>query len=104
MTVPRRPKTLSRSFTSGLGVRSPCKRMWGTPRRWVPWPSAYPASLAPSTSHDLLPAPDGAQAVPQFYADTVVIAYRRAVSDVPVESLHPKVTASAGTPDRKSVV
>src|ERR1022692_2434013 len=54
--------------------------------------------------HDLLPAPDGAQAVPQFYADTVVIAYRRAVSDVPVESLHPKVTASAGTPDRKSVV
>ena len=49
--------------------------------------------------HDLLPAPDGAQAVPQFYADTVVIAYRRAVSDVPVESLHPKVTASAGTPD-----
>ncbi len=48
---------------------------------------------------DLLPAPVGAPAVPRFYADTAVIAYRAAASDVPVESLHPKVTASAGTPD-----
>src|ERR1035441_7306201 len=29
MTVPRRPKTLSRSFTRGLGVPSPCNRRGG---------------------------------------------------------------------------
>ena len=37
--------------------------------------------------------------IPQFYADSVVVAYRRPASDVPVSSLHPKVTASGGTPD-----
>ncbi len=49
--------------------------------------------------HDLLPPPNGARPIPQFYADAAVIAYRRAESDMPVESLHPKVTASAGTVD-----
>jgi hypothetical protein len=49
--------------------------------------------------HDMLPAPDGAKKAPQFYADSVVVAYRRAASDVPLESLHPKMTASAGSPD-----
>src|SRR5271170_2697561 len=48
---------------------------------------------------DLLPAPEGAAPVPQFYADVAVIAYRRPVSDVRFESLQPKVTSSAGTPD-----
>jgi hypothetical protein len=36
---------------------------------------------------------------PQFYADAAVIAYRRAGSDVPLESLHPKITSSGGSPD-----
>jgi hypothetical protein len=36
---------------------------------------------------------------PQYYADSVVIAYRQAASDVPLASLHPKITASAGSPD-----
>jgi len=48
---------------------------------------------------DVLEAPEGARAIPQFYADAAVIAYRAAASDVPVESLHLKVTASAGAPD-----
>ena len=48
---------------------------------------------------DLLAAPQGAPASPQFYADAAVIAYRRPTGDVPIESLHPKVTASAGAPD-----
>ena len=48
---------------------------------------------------DLLEAPKGAPAIPQFYADAAVVAYREAASDVPAESLHPKVTASAGTLD-----
>jgi len=48
---------------------------------------------------DLLSAPEGSKPIPQFYADVAVIAYRAAASDVSIESLHPKVTASAGTPD-----
>jgi hypothetical protein len=49
--------------------------------------------------HDLITAPDGSRAIPQFYADAGVIAYRRPANDVPIESLHPKVTASGGSPD-----
>ena len=48
---------------------------------------------------DLLASPQGAPSPPEFYADAMVIAYRRPASDVPIESLHPKVTASAGAPD-----
>jgi hypothetical protein len=36
---------------------------------------------------------------PQFYADSVVLAYKRAASDLPTEALHPKITASGGSPD-----
>jgi len=43
--------------------------------------------------------PGGDSAVPQFYADAAVVAYRRAAGDVSIESLHAKVTASAGSPD-----
>jgi len=49
--------------------------------------------------HDLLEAPEGSKPVPQFYADGPVVAYKRASGDVPLESLHPKVTASSGSPD-----
>ena len=48
---------------------------------------------------DPLGPPGGAPPPPQFYADGVTIAYRRPASDVSVESFHPKMTASAGTPD-----
>ncbi len=48
---------------------------------------------------DLLAAPEGAPPPPTFYADAAVVAYRRPASDVPVDSLHPKMTASAGAPD-----
>jgi hypothetical protein len=36
---------------------------------------------------------------PQFYADSVVIAYKRPVTDLPTEALHAKITASGGSPD-----
>lgn len=49
--------------------------------------------------HDMIAAPEGAAAAPEFYADAAVIAYRRAKDDVPIESLRPKISASAGTPD-----
>ena len=38
-------------------------------------------------------------AEPQFYADSAVVAYRTAASDVPLESLHPQVTSSGGAID-----
>ena len=36
---------------------------------------------------------------PVFYADSAVIAYRAPASDVPISSLQPKITSSAGTID-----
>jgi hypothetical protein len=49
--------------------------------------------------HDVMAAPAGSAPIPQFYADSVVVAYRRAAGDVPFDSLHAKITASAGSPD-----
>src|SRR5208282_5680412 len=39
---------------------------------------------------DILDRPAGAPAIPQFYADAAVVAYRRAAGDVSIESLHVK--------------
>ena len=49
--------------------------------------------------HDMLAAPEGSKPVPQFYADGVVIAYRRPAADVAGSALHPVITASGGSPD-----
>jgi len=38
-------------------------------------------------------------AAPEFYADSAVVAYRAAATDVPLESLHPVVTSSGGAID-----
>jgi len=48
---------------------------------------------------DVLDAPEGSKPIPQFYADVEVVAYPAPTSDAPLESLHPKVTASAGNLD-----
>ena len=49
--------------------------------------------------HDALGGQPGAKPIPQFYADSVVVAYREPESDVSLESLHPTITASGGSPD-----
>jgi hypothetical protein len=49
--------------------------------------------------HDMLGAPDGAKAPPQFYADAAVVAYRKPAGEASVQALHPKMTASGGSPD-----
>jgi hypothetical protein len=41
---------------------------------------------------------DGSSGSPQFYADSVVVAFRRPNGDLPVEALKPKVSASSGEP------
>jgi hypothetical protein len=49
--------------------------------------------------HDVVQAPAGSAPIPQFYADSVVVAYRRPIGDVPFKSLHAKITASGGSPE-----
>ena len=48
--------------------------------------------------HDDLP-PAGSPTIPQFYADSVVIAYKRSPVDMPIEELHATITSSGGSPD-----
>ena len=48
---------------------------------------------------DELTSTEGSKPIPHFYADVAVIGFRAAKSDVPLESLQPKLTASAGAPD-----
>ncbi|MGA2729075.1 MAG: glycosyl hydrolase [Terracidiphilus sp.] len=48
---------------------------------------------------DALAGPADAKPAPQFYSDAAVVAYRRTASDEPLETLHPKITASGGSPD-----
>lgn len=45
------------------------------------------------------PGPGISAHEPQFYADAAVIAYRRPVDDVPLQSLHPVITSSGGSLD-----
>ena len=49
--------------------------------------------------HEMIPGSES-NAPPQFYADVAVIAYKRPANDVTTESLNPKITASAGSPDQ----
>ncbi len=48
---------------------------------------------------DALSVTSEPKSVPQFYADSVVVAYREPYTDMPLESLHPTMTASGGAPD-----
>jgi len=50
-------------------------------------------NLPPS---DVMSPPPGAQPIPQYYADSVVVAYRKPEGDVPIASRHPKIRSSGG--------
>jgi len=65
----------------------------------LPHPPDNTGAFQNLSIHDLLSAPPGTAPTPQFYADSVVVAYRRTPLDLPVESLHAKITASAGSPN-----
>ena len=62
-------------------------------------PPANTGAFQNMAIQDVMGPPEGSKSAPQFYADAAVIAYRAAASDVPLESLHPKVTASGGSID-----
>jgi hypothetical protein len=48
--------------------------------------------------HDQQPPP-GTMPIPEFYADAAVVAFKRPAGDESVEALHPKMTASGGSPN-----
>ena len=65
----------------------------------LPHPPANTGAFQDIGIRDALGSQDGAKAPPQFYADSVVIAYRRPANDVSIESLHPTMTFSGASPD-----
>jgi hypothetical protein len=83
------------------------KYVWS--ETWVEGGQAFTGTLAhpPSntgafqnmTIREFLAQPEATKPIPQFYADVAVVAYPAPTSDVLPESLHPKVTASAGNID-----
>ena len=50
-------------------------------------------------SEDMREAAKAGKEIPKLYRDAAVVAYRRPASDVSIESLHPKMSASSGSPD-----
>lgn len=48
---------------------------------------------------DVMQLPAGSAAIPDYYQDAKVIAYRRPATDVSLASLRPTMTASGGNPD-----
>jgi alpha-L-rhamnosidase len=63
----------------------------------LPRPPSNTGAFQNIASHDTVPGPDGSQATPQFYADAAVIAYPLSAAES--KAAHPKITASAGSPD-----
>jgi hypothetical protein len=54
----------------------------------LPHPPSNTGAFQNISIHDMISAPEGSAAIPQFYADSVVVAYRRPAGDVSVESQH----------------
>ncbi len=68
-------------------------------------PFAGPLAHPPSNTgpFQALRDPDLPASSPQYYADSVVVAYRRPSSDAALDSLHPIVTSSAGVPGAAAI-
>jgi hypothetical protein len=64
----------------------------------LPHPPSNTGAFQNEGIHDQQPPP-GAMPMPQFYADAVVVAFKRPAGDQPLDALHPKVSASGGSPD-----
>ena len=64
----------------------------------LPHPPSNTGAFQNESVHDQQPPP-GSMKIPEFYKDTVVIAYKRPAEDKSIEDLHAKITASGGSPD-----
>lgn len=67
----------------------------------LPLPPVNTGAFQDLPVHDLMPLPTGAAAIPQFYADSVVIAYPKPAGDVDLQALQSTMSSSGGTPDFK---
>ncbi len=65
----------------------------------LPHPPSNTGAFQNIGIRDSLGAPEGAAKAPEYYADSVVVAYKLPASDVSLDSLHPKMTSSGGAPD-----
>lgn len=65
----------------------------------LPHPPSNTGAFQDMAIHDVFSAPPGSKPIPEFYADSVVVAFRRAATDVPFASLQAKITTSAGSLD-----
>jgi hypothetical protein len=65
----------------------------------LPHPPSNTGAFQNIGIRDSLGAPEGAAKAPEYYADSVVVAYKLPATDLSLESLHPKMTSSGGAPD-----
>jgi alpha-L-rhamnosidase len=64
----------------------------------LPHPPKTTGAFQNEGIHDQQPPP-GTLPIPEYYADTVVVAFKRPAQDVPVTAENAKITASGGSPD-----
>lgn len=65
----------------------------------LPHPPANTGAFQDESIHDVLGSGNGPHSIPQYYADSVVVAYRLPKTDVSLASLHPAMSSSGGNPD-----
>jgi hypothetical protein len=65
----------------------------------LPNPPGNTGAFQDETIHDSLGSAPGSRPIPQYYADSIVTAYRLPETDVSVASLGPTMSSSGGNPD-----
>jgi hypothetical protein len=63
------------------------------------YPPTSTGAFQDETIHDSLGSAPGSRPIPQYYADSIVTAYRLPKTDVSIASLHPIMSSSGGNPD-----
>lgn len=72
----------------------------GTPFKGVlPHPPSNSGAFQALPIGDVTDIHRDAKTIPHFYGDSVVIAYRKPLDEIAIETLHPEMTASGGAPD-----
>jgi hypothetical protein len=64
----------------------------------LPHPPGNTGAFQNMGIHDDL-EPDAAPKIPEFYADSLVVAYRKPASDIPIDAQHAKITSSDNMAD-----
>ncbi len=65
----------------------------------LPHPPANTGVFQDMQIHNLLRPPKGSKPIPQYYANSVVVAYHLPQTAVSLASLHPTMSSSGGNPD-----